>query len=177
MATSFHAWDHNFSRRWWVWKKISNLHRIVSVKLQGSFPVGLVLLYVLPQASSAPIYLAYCALKLDDNNYYMLICMWKSLKKLNSLWPHGLYSPCNSPGQKTGVGSRSLIQGIFLTRGSNLGLSHFRQLLYQLSHKGSPRILEWVAYPFSSGSFKFRNWTGFFTSWAIREALILIKCF
>ena len=31
----------------------------------------------------------------------------------NSLQPHGLYSPQNSPGQNTGVGSRSLLQGIF----------------------------------------------------------------
>ena len=34
----------------------------------------------------------------------------------------------------------------------NPGLPHFRQILYQLNHKGSPRILEWVAYPFSRGS-------------------------
>ena len=67
----------------------------------------------------------------------------------DSLWPHGLYSPWNSPGQNTGVGSLSLLQGIFPTQGWNLGLLHRRQILYQLSHKGSPRILEWVAYPFS----------------------------
>ena len=95
----------------------------------------------------------------------------------NSLWPHGLYSPWNSPGQNTGVGSLALLQGIFPTQGSNLGLSHCRQILYQLSHKGSPRILEWVAYPFSSGSSWQRNWIRvscivgrFFTSWATREA-------
>ena len=56
----------------------------------------------------------------------------------NSLWPHGLYSPWNSPGQNTGVGSLSLLQGIFSTQGSNPGLLHSRQILYQLSHKGSP---------------------------------------
>ena len=59
--------------------------------------------------------------------------------------PHGLYSPQNSPGQNTGVGSLSLLQGIFPTLGSNPGLPHSRQILYQLSHKGGPRILEWVA--------------------------------
>ena len=56
----------------------------------------------------------------------------------NSLWPHGLYSPWNSPGQNTGVGSLSLLQGIFPTQGSNPGLPHCRRILYQLSHKGSP---------------------------------------
>ena len=65
----------------------------------------------------------------------------------NSLQLHGLYSPWNSPGQNTGVGSLSLLQGIFPTQGSNLGLPLCRQILYQLSHQGSPRILEWVAYP------------------------------
>ena len=58
-------------------------------------------------------------------------------------------SPWNSPGQNTGVGSLSLLQGIFPTQGLNPGLSHCRQILYQLRHEGSPRILEWVAYPFS----------------------------
>ena len=70
----------------------------------------------------------------------------------NSFRPHGLYSPWNSPGQNTGVGSLSLLQVVFLTQGWNPGLPHCRRILHQLSHKGSPRILEWVAYPFSSGS-------------------------
>ena len=91
----------------------------------------------------------------------------------DSLRPHGLYSPWNSPGQNTEVDSLSLLQGIFPTQGSNPGLLHCRWILYQLSHKGSPRILEWVAYPFSRGSSQHKNWTGvsciaggFFTSWA-----------
>ena len=53
---------------------------------------------------------------------------------------HGLYSPWNFPGQKTGVGSLSLLQGIFPTQGSNPGLLHCRQILYQLSHQESPEI-------------------------------------
>ena len=97
----------------------------------------------------------------------------------NSLHPHGLYSSWNSPGQNTGVDSLSLLQWIFPTQGLNPGLLHCRQILYQLSHKGSPRILEWLAYPFSSGSSP-RNRTGisciaggFFTNWALREAQYL----
>ena len=58
-----------------------------------------------------------------------------------SLWLHGLYSSWNSPGQNTGVGSRSLLQGIFPTQGSNSGLPHCRWILYQLSHQGSPNKL------------------------------------
>ena len=51
----------------------------------------------------------------------------------DSLRPHGLY-PWDSPGQNTGVGSLSLLQGIFPTQGSNPGLRHCRHILYQLSY-------------------------------------------
>ena len=71
----------------------------------------------------------------------------------DSLQPHRLYSPWNSPGQNTGVGSRFLCQGIFPTQGLNSGLPHCRWILYQLSHQACPKILEWVAYPFSQGIF------------------------
>ena len=74
----------------------------------------------------------------------------------DSLRPHGLYGPWNAPGQNTGVGSLSLLQGI-PTLESNPGLPRCRQIHYQLSHQGSSRILEWVAYPFSSGSSQPRN--------------------
>ena len=95
------------------------------------------------------------------------------------VWPHWLYSPWNSPGQNTGVGSLSLLQGIIPTQGSNPGLPCCRRILYQLSHRGSPGILEWVAYSFSSRSSRLRNQTrvsctagGFFTNRAIREASV-----
>ena len=95
----------------------------------------------------------------------------------DSLWPQGLYSPRNSPGQNIGVGSLFLLQEIFSTQGLNPGLPHCKQILYQLSHKGSLRILEWIAYPFSSGSSWPRDRTlvsctagRFFTIWATREA-------
>ena len=79
--------------------------------------------------------------------------------------------PWNSPGQNTGAGSLSHLQGTFPTQGLNPGLPHCRRILYQLSHQGSPRILERVAYPFPSGSSRPRNQTrvfcvagGFFTN-------------
>ena len=70
----------------------------------------------------------------------------------NSLWPHGIYSPWNSPRKNTGVSSISLLQGICPTQGSNTGIPNCRQILHHLSHNGSSSILEWVAYPFSSRS-------------------------
>ena len=51
-----------------------------------------------------------------------------------------LYSPWNSPGQNTGASSLSLLQGIFPSQGLNSGLLNCRQMLYQLSHKGSPGL-------------------------------------
>ena len=76
--------------------------------------------------------------------------------------------------------ARILECAAFLSPGDlpNPGLLHCRPILYQLSHKESPRILKWVAYPFSRGSSPPRNRTGvsciagrFFTNWGIREAL------
>ena len=94
-------------------------------------------------------------------------------------WDPVDYSPWNSWRQNTGVSSLSLLQGIFPTQGLNPGLLHWRRILYQLSHKGSPRMLEWVACPFSRESCRPRNQTGvscivggFFTNSTIREALI-----
>ena len=120
---------------------------------------------------------------LKDFEYY-LVSMWKSESEncsvtSDSSWHNRLYSPWNFPGQNTGIGSCSLLQGILPTQRSNPGLPHCRWILYQLSHQGSPRILEWVAFPFSSGS----SWPGnrnrvsciagrFFISWSTREALL-----
>ena len=70
----------------------------------------------------------------------------------SSLQTHGQCSPTDSPGQNTGMSSHSLLQRIFSTQGSNPGLPHCRQILYQLSHYGSPRMLEWIAVSFSRGS-------------------------
>ena len=75
-----------------------------------------------------------------------------------------------------GVACHALLQGIFPTQGSNPCLPHCRQILYHLSHQGSPSILEWVTYPFFRGS----SWPGnqtrvsciagrFFISWASRK--------
>ena len=55
----------------------------------------------------------------------------------DSLRSCGLYSPWNSPGQNTKMGSLSVLQGIVSTQGSNPGLLHYRRILYQLSHMGS----------------------------------------
>ena len=123
-------------------------------------------------------------LKVFDAKLQMFLSWkWKSLSRVwLFVWQSCLYSPWNSPGQKTGVGNLSLLQRIFPTQGSNPGLQHCRWILYQLSHKGSPRILEWVGYPFSSGSSQPRDWTwvswiagGFFTSWATREAQYMVE--
>ena len=67
--------------------------------------------------------------------------------------PPGSSVQVDSLSKNTGVGCHFFLQEIFPTQGSNLGLPHCRWILYHLSHQGSPRILEWVAYPFSRGIF------------------------
>ena len=105
----------------------------------------------------------------------------KSLSGVQLSVPHGPWNSWNSSGQNTGVGSLSFLQGIFPTKGSNPGLSHCGQILYQLSHKGSPRRLEWVVYPFSSRSSWPSNRTrvsciaGGFFIWRLRPNL-LVAC-
>ena len=121
-------------------------------------------------------------LKNEEGKVMIIFILWwyesESHSLLSdSLWRHGLYNPWNSPGQHTGAGSHSLLQGIFPTQGLNPSLLLCRQILYHLNHQGSPesgshsvvptfatpwiytvhgilqaRILERVAFPFSRGS-------------------------
>ena len=87
----------------------------------------------------------------------------------DSLRPHGLYSPWNSPGQNTGMDSLSLLQGIFPTQGLNPGLPHCRQILYQLSHQGRPCI---STEPYS---YSFTCWSSISTSSASADPTNLIS--
>ena len=83
----------------------------------------------------------------------------------------------DTPRKNTGVSFHAFLQGIFPTQGSNPSLPHCKRILYHLSHQGSPRKLEWVAYPFSWESSRHMNWARvpciagrFFTFWPTREA-------
>ena len=77
------------------------------------------------------------ALTLWRVDIYATISKWLS-EKVALCDPHGLYGPWNSPDKNNGTGSRFLLQGIFPTQGLNPGLLHCWQILYQLSHQGSP---------------------------------------
>ena len=108
---------------------------------------------------------------------------WKSLSRVRLFaTPWTIQSmEFSRPDYWSGV-AFPLLQGIFPTQGSNSGLPYGRQILYQLSHQGGPRILEWVAYPFSSRSSRPRNRTkvsciagGVFTSRATRGATMVTK--
>ena len=79
------------------------------------------------------ISICYCSLKESESESCSVLS--------DSLRSHGLYSPWNSPGQNTEVGSSFLLRGIFPTQGLNPGFPHCRQILYQLSHRGSPIAL------------------------------------
>ena len=125
-------------------------------------------------------------------NQRLIICnIWTQLRKMHcaqllshvQLFPNPwtvdtrLLCPWDFSGKNTRVDCHFLLQGIFPTQESNLGLLHHREILHCLSRQGSPGILEWAAYPFSRGSCWPRNQTrlswiagGFFTRRATREA-------
>ena len=114
-----------------------------------------------PPPSSTPFCQAACSPEVGPHaqaSDHIAPKLWGHLKLAMFFWPNSLserekwkslscvrlfaipwqYSSWNYPGQNTGVGSISLLQGIFPTQGANPGLPHCRWILYQLSHKGSP---------------------------------------
>ena len=137
--------------------------------------MGLLAVYWIHSTSLPPgiwainsLFLEYSAPRYPHGSHPFFL--WKSLSHVLLF----MTSPWNSPGQNIRVGSLSFLQGIFPSQELNPGLPHCRQILYQLSHKRSPRIPEWVAYPFSRGSSSSRNQTrvsciasGFFANWAM----------
>ena len=87
-------------------------------------------------------------------NRVLLLPIWISSSPVicsvifDSLQPHRLSParllfPWNSPGKNTGVGSHSLLKGIFLTQGLKCHL-HCRQILCHLSHQGSPIWISFI---------------------------------
>ena len=82
-------------------------------------------------------------LALGETLYPLLVpvkWMWKSLSSVSlfvTLWT----SPWNSPGQNTGVGSLSFLQGIFPTQVSNPDFPYCRRILYQLETPGKPNCI------------------------------------
>ena len=67
--------------------------------------------------------------------------------------PLGFSVQKDSPGKHTGVGCHALLREIFPTQESNLGLPQCRQILYCLSHQGSPTVLQWFLLSKESISF------------------------
>ena len=117
---------------------------------QGSNPCFLCLLYwqagSLPLAPSGKPWISYAVLCLVAQSCLTLCDPMDCSPPGSSV--HG-----DSPGKNTGVDCHAVLQEIFPNQGSNPGFPHCRQILYSLSHQGSPRILEWVAYPFTRGIF------------------------
>ena len=96
---------------------------------------------------------------------------YREVKLLSHVWLFAtpwtgatrLLRPWNFSGRSTGVGCHLFLQGIFLTQGTNLGLPHCWQMLYHLSHQGSPDYREGTSQNFFFGSlpknrYSFNNW-------------------
>ena len=94
----------------------------------------------------------HCGLTPGSSSKFLFVSISPS-DMSNSLRPHGQYSarclcPWNPPGKKTGVGCPALLQRIFPAQELNLGLLSCRQILYHLSHQGSPNLSETLEKPF-----------------------------
>ena len=74
-----------------------------------------------------------------NNTSMVLVVVFDSLRPHVCSQPSRLLCSWDSPGKNTGVGCHFLLQGMFATQGSNLGLPHCRQFLYHLNHQGSCR--------------------------------------
>ena len=118
--------------------------------------------------------------RVTDVGNHLRVIEWKYLSHVQLFGTPWTIQFMGFSRPETGVGSHLLLQGIFPTQGSVPGLQHCRWILYQMSHKGNPRILELAAHPCSRGYFQHRNQNGvscfaggFFTNWGIREAHLL----
>ena len=89
--------------------------------------------------------------------FHLCVCVCVCVCVCMDEW---LLCPWGSPRKNTRADCHALLQGIVPTPGRNPGLPHCRQILHQLSQQGSPRILEWVACPFSRGSSRSSHRTG-----------------
>ena len=124
-----------------------------------------------------------CWQKLSRGDWPGMAVLWMALKSespsvvSNSLLPHGLYSPWNSPGQNTGVGSLSLHQAIFPAEGSNPGLPHCRGIIYQLSHKGShKRSWFWRRFHYGVCACVYESHSSSFPESEVKTSLKLTDC-
>jgi len=115
--------------------------------------------YIIPIFESQKLFSSVCACNQEETHFMSALVStqpswkceslshvllfatpWTVLTLWDPMEPTRLPCPWNSPGKNIGVGSHSLLQGIFPTQGSNPGLLHCRQILYHLSHQGSPRF-------------------------------------
>ena len=92
--------------------------------------------YILQTGGNARLLFAACPLTQWKSESVSYSLMSSSLRP-HRAYPTRILCPWNSAGKNFGVGSHSLLQGIFPTQGSNLGLLHCNRILYHLSHLGS----------------------------------------
>ena len=148
-----HEWNCSLPCISYCWQSFSSTISHVLSLLQSVTPLAF---YANPYM---PAIVPYCTFQGTVRfNFFFIVCVafnvlfvWKVLQTYyeseshsvvaDSLQPHGLYSPWNSPGQNTGVSSCFLLQGIFPNQGLNPGLKHCRQIRYHLSHQESPNLL------------------------------------
>ena len=110
------------------------LGRIIFYCLQTGIQTGLRHHVILALTFELPLVTAFFFFGKSLNSVQLFVTPW-------TVAPSSLLCPWNSPGKSTGLGSCSLLQGIFSTQISNPGLPHCRRILCHLSYHGSPQPL------------------------------------
>ena len=122
-----------------LWSKLQGYpaNKVVRVMFKGLFLNGKKKKNQFPETDTSLWKMKLSTLKENRNGKWkVLSCIW--LCDPMDCSPSGFSYPWNSSGKNTGVGSHSLLQGIFLMQGSNLGLPYCRQILYHLNHWEKP---------------------------------------
>ena len=130
------SWLHLWALRWGGCLGPGNTWGVLTHHWLRGVPTA----WLLPLMASAPPFsLGLCQVRSESESRVWLFV------SLPGSSIHGIFQ---ARVLSTGVAFHFLLQGIFPTQGLNPGLPHCRQTLYPLSHQGSPRILEWVAYSY-----------------------------
>ena len=124
---AMHVWG--YSKRFWPTQQVIRSHSLMTI---GKGYILSCMLFIFNMTSTSHL------LRVLGVPYVLSHSVLSNSLHPYGLQPSRLLCPWNFPGKDTGVGFHSLLQGIFQTQGSNLGLLHCRQIPYHLSSPGKP---------------------------------------
>ena len=112
----------------------SSIHGILQARILGRFAISFSKGSSWPRDQSRISYVFRIGRLVLYHSHNLGMNEWMKVAQLCPTLCNSMDGPWNSPGKNTGVGCHCLLQGIFLTQGSKLGLLHYRQIIYHLSY-------------------------------------------